>query len=279
MPISVPVPADYFFSQQGIHSMNFKPADTRRRYAKTIDGLSEASDLGTVIAPGYSWPMRPSERNLKQLRMYVQVIIKKLEKEFPDFPAVFFPDVDRNGNLQAHVLVPTEGAAQMGSWLQEKWPGMLKMRRPDTARDSGRPDEVTFIDEDILTNHGLHGVSHAAAKTKSTSALDGVRHKSPGSWLPGSRRLNNEIYPSLQKPRPLTFQAKSRLSARLPDRLPNASRHTRRRSGPSAKRTLAHTLRTGKPSRVLMHVTRASRFTPVPASVTGPMGACRKGHE
>lgn len=29
--------------------MNFKPADTRRRYAKAIDALSDPSGLGTVI--------------------------------------------------------------------------------------------------------------------------------------------------------------------------------------------------------------------------------------
>jgi hypothetical protein len=76
--------------------MENQPAGTRRRYA-VIDAMNEASSLGTVIALEYSCPVQPDERNLKQLKMYAQGLANKLEKQFPNFPAVFFPDVDRNG--------------------------------------------------------------------------------------------------------------------------------------------------------------------------------------
>ncbi len=71
--------------------MKNKVAETRKRYARIIDALSEPCDLGTVLALEYSWPVQPNEPNFKQRRMYVQVLTDKLEQEFPDFPTVFFP--------------------------------------------------------------------------------------------------------------------------------------------------------------------------------------------
>jgi hypothetical protein len=84
-------PGHYFIQPHGIYSIKNKFAETRKRDPRIIDTLSEACALGTIITLEYSWPVQPNERNFKRLRMYVQVLVNKLEKEFPDFPAVFFP--------------------------------------------------------------------------------------------------------------------------------------------------------------------------------------------
>ncbi len=71
--------------------MNNKFAKTRKRDTRIIDALSEVCALATIITLEYSQSLHPNERNFKQLRMYVQVLVNKLEKECPDFPAVFSP--------------------------------------------------------------------------------------------------------------------------------------------------------------------------------------------
>jgi hypothetical protein len=75
----------------GVYFIKNKFAETRKRDTRIIDTLSETCALGTIITLKYSRSLQPNERNFKQLRMYVQVLVNKLEKEFPDFPAVFFP--------------------------------------------------------------------------------------------------------------------------------------------------------------------------------------------
>ena len=278
--------------------MNFKPADTRRRYAKALDALSEASDLGTVIAPGYSWPVRPSERNLKQLRMYAQAPTNKLDKEYSDFPAVFFLDRNRNGNLPPHVLVSPEGAAQMGSWFQEKRPGIPKMRQPDTVRESGRLGEFTFIDDGICANHHIHGVSDAAMfMTKSTSALVGVRHTSPGTGYPAETLLGYKgreaghqaaggptmkLYPRLQKSRPAYVSdhlSPFRTSFGPSFGPPSGRIQTHATTPASIGRTHASPRATNRPalSRANARHQGLAVQDRAPQALRGPTGACRQG--
>jgi hypothetical protein len=120
--------------------------------------------------------------------MCAQVLVNKLEKEFPDFPAVFFPDTDRKGNLLAHVLLPTDKnvewymkqEVEMYTWIQKKWSEILKMSQADGVRESGGAREATLIDNDICKEYGLRGTSHAAAfMTKAAATVDGARLSDP----------------------------------------------------------------------------------------------------
>ena len=84
--------AHYFIQPHGVYFIkNNKFTETRKRNTRIIDTLSEACALATMITMEYSRSLQPNERKFKHLRMYVQVLVNKLEKEFPDFPAVFFP--------------------------------------------------------------------------------------------------------------------------------------------------------------------------------------------
>jgi hypothetical protein len=67
----------------GVYFIKIKLAQIRKRDKRIIDALSEVCALGTIITLEYSWSVLPNERNFKRLRMYVQVLRNKLEKEFP----------------------------------------------------------------------------------------------------------------------------------------------------------------------------------------------------
>ena len=47
--------------------MSKKSADPHRRYAKIIQNMVDASGVGLVILLGYSGPVQPNDRNLRQL--------------------------------------------------------------------------------------------------------------------------------------------------------------------------------------------------------------------
>jgi hypothetical protein len=69
----------------------------------------------------YSWHVEPDSQTFKQMRqmrMFVQVLRNKLEKEFPQHPAVFFPDV-KDRTLRANALVRSYDAPKMYNWFQQ----------------------------------------------------------------------------------------------------------------------------------------------------------------
>jgi hypothetical protein len=71
--------------------MKNKPAEICGRNAKMIDAITVASNPDAMLACTCSYHAEPNAKAFKQMRMYIQVLINKLEKEFPQYPAVFFP--------------------------------------------------------------------------------------------------------------------------------------------------------------------------------------------